>query len=51
VRLVHELTLLNLRGSKLCMTITSTLSQAPLHEGMWFVAAHHTEVVMRPSVL
>jgi hypothetical protein len=46
-RLVHEITLLNLEGSKLCMTITGAPPQAPLHEGMRFVAAHHTEVVMQ----
>jgi hypothetical protein len=40
--LVPELTPPNLRGSELCMTITSTLPQAPLHEGMHFVAVHHT---------
>jgi hypothetical protein len=49
--LVHELTLLSLRGSELCMTITGAPSQAPLYEGMWFAAARHTEVAMRLSAL
>jgi DNA-directed RNA polymerase specialized sigma54-like protein len=31
-RLVHELTLLNLKGFDLCATITGALLQAPLHE-------------------
>jgi hypothetical protein len=45
--LVHELTLLNLRGFELCMTITGT----PLHEGMTFAVVHHIEVVMWLSTL
>jgi hypothetical protein len=35
-RLVHKLTLLSLRGSELCMSITGVPPQAPLHEGMHF---------------
>jgi hypothetical protein len=50
-RLVHELTLLSLRGSELCMTIIGAPSQASLYEGMWFVAARHIEVAMRLSSL
>jgi hypothetical protein len=50
-RLVHELTLLNLRGSTLCMTITGAPLQAPLHEGMRFAAIHHTEVIIRLCTL
>jgi hypothetical protein len=33
------------------VTITSAPPQAPLREGMRFAAAHHTEMVMRLSVL
>jgi hypothetical protein len=33
------------------MTITGALPQAPLYEGMRFVAAHHTDVAMRLSGL
>jgi hypothetical protein len=44
--LVHELTLLNLRGSELCMTITGAPPQTPIYKGMRFVAAHDTKVVM-----
>jgi hypothetical protein len=50
-RLVHELTLMSLKGSELCMTITSTLPQAPLPEGMCSAVAQHTEVAMRLSAL
>jgi hypothetical protein len=39
-RLVHELTLLSLRGSELCMTISGVPTHAPLYEGMRFVVAH-----------
>jgi hypothetical protein len=46
-----ELTLLSLRGSKLCITITGTLLLAPLHEGMRFKVAQHTEVPARLSAL
>jgi hypothetical protein len=42
--LVHKLTLLGLRSSELCMSITVSPPQAPLHEGMCFVVAQHTEV-------
>jgi hypothetical protein len=48
--LVHELTLLNLRGSKLCMTINGAPPQTPIYMGLRFVAAHETKVVMRLSV-
>jgi hypothetical protein len=51
VSLVHELTLLSLRGSELCMTITGAPPLAPLHEGMWFAVACHIEVSMRLSTL
>jgi hypothetical protein len=41
----HELTLLILHGSELCMTITGAPPQTPLtHDVMRFAAAHHTEV-------
>jgi hypothetical protein len=33
------------------MSITGAPSQTPLHEGMRFAAAHHTEVVVRLSAL
>jgi hypothetical protein len=49
--LVNECTLLHLRGSELCMTITDTPPQIPLYEEMRFVAAHHTKVAMWLSVL
>jgi hypothetical protein len=49
--LVHELTLLSLRGSELCMSITSVPPQAPLHEGMHFVVSQHTEVATWLSAL
>jgi hypothetical protein len=45
--LVEELTLLRLRGSKLCLTIARTLPQDPLHAGKWFAAAHYTGVAIR----
>jgi hypothetical protein len=47
--LVHELTLLNLRGSELCMTITGAPPQTPIYKGLRFVVAHDTMVVMRLS--
>jgi hypothetical protein len=50
-RLVHELTLLSLRGSVLCMTIIGALPQAPLYKGMRFVVDRHTKVAMRLSTL
>jgi hypothetical protein len=50
-RLVHELTLMSLKGSELCMTITSTLPQAPLPERICSAVAQHTEVAMRLSAL
>jgi hypothetical protein len=37
--LVNELTLLSLRGSELCITITGAPSLVPLHEGMRFAVA------------
>jgi hypothetical protein len=49
--LVHELTLLSLRVSKLCMTITGTLPQPPLPEGMCFAIAQHIELAMLLFVL
>jgi hypothetical protein len=49
--LVHELTLLSLRGSQLCMMITGVPPLAPLHEGMRIAAAQHTEVATWLSVL
>jgi hypothetical protein len=45
-RLIHELTLLSLWGSELCMSVTGIPSQAPLHEGMCFAIAQHTEVAI-----
>jgi hypothetical protein len=45
-RLVHDLTLLSVRGSELCNTITSSPPLSPLHEGMCFTTAQHTEVPM-----
>jgi hypothetical protein len=50
-RLVHELILLSLRGSKLRITITSAPRLAPLHEGMHFVVAQQTEVATQLSTL
>jgi hypothetical protein len=50
-RLVNELTLQRLRETELCMTIVGASPQAPLHEGMQFVATHYTGVVMRLSTL
>jgi hypothetical protein len=50
-RLVHELTLLSLRGSKMCITITGTPPMAHLHEGMRFAAAQHTEIATQLSTL
>jgi hypothetical protein len=49
--MVHELTLLSLRCSELCMTITSVPLQAPLFEEMWFAVACHTKVAMQLSTL
>jgi hypothetical protein len=50
-RLVHELTLLSIRGSELCITITGAPPLTPLHEGMRFVVAQHTEVATLLSTL
>jgi hypothetical protein len=50
-RLVHELTLLSIRGSELCITITGAPPLTPLHKGMHFAAAQHTEVATRLSAL
>jgi hypothetical protein len=49
--LLNELTLLWLRGSKLCLTMVGALLQGPLHKGMRFVVAHYTGVAMRLLVL
>jgi hypothetical protein len=43
-RLVHELSLLSIKRSELCITISSAPSWSPLHEGMHFVVAQHTKV-------
>jgi hypothetical protein len=40
-----------IRLSELCLTIVGTPLQGPLHEGMWFPVACHTEVAMRLAVL
>jgi hypothetical protein len=50
-RLVHELTLLSLWVSELCMSITGILPQASLHLGMHFAVAQHIEVAARLSTL
>jgi hypothetical protein len=44
-RLVHELTLLYIKGYELCIIITSAPPLRLLHEGMCFAVAQHTEVV------
>jgi hypothetical protein len=49
--LAHELTLLSIRGSELCITITDAPTLAPLHEGMCFAMARNTEVATRLSTL
>jgi hypothetical protein len=49
--LVHELTLLSLRGSELCMTIIGAPPLTHLHEGMRFAIARHTKVSMQLSAL
>jgi hypothetical protein len=49
--LVHELTLLNIRGSELCITIIGAPPLTPLHVGMRFVVAQHTEVATWLSAL
>jgi hypothetical protein len=49
--LVHELTLLSIRGSELCITITGAPPLTPLHKGMHFAAAQHTEVATWLSAL
>jgi hypothetical protein len=46
-RLVHGLTHLSIRGSKLCITITGGLPLTPLHEGMRLVVAQHAEIATR----
>jgi hypothetical protein len=50
-RLVHELTLLSLSGSELCITITSAPLLAPLHEEMCLAATQQTEVATGLSAL
>jgi hypothetical protein len=50
-QLVHELALLNIRSSELCITITGSPSLTPLHEGMCFVVAQHTKVAAWLSAL
>jgi hypothetical protein len=50
-RLAQELTFLSIRGSELCSTMIGSLPRAPLHEGMCFVEAWHTEVASEFSVL
>jgi hypothetical protein len=50
-RLVHELTLLSIRGYEQCITITVAPLLSPLHEGMHFAVAQHPEVATRLSAL
>jgi hypothetical protein len=49
--LVHELTLLRIRESEMCITIIGAPLLTPLHEGMCFAVAQHTEVATRLSTL
>jgi hypothetical protein len=46
-RLVHMLTLLSIRGSELCITITGAPPLTPLHEGMRLTVAQHAEMATR----
>jgi hypothetical protein len=50
-RMVHGLTLLNIRHSEFYITITVAPPLTPLHEGMRFAAAQHTEVAAWLSAL
>jgi hypothetical protein len=49
--LAQELTFLSIMGSELSITVTSSSSRAPLHEGMRFVVARHTEVASQFSTI
>jgi hypothetical protein len=49
--LAQELTFLSIMGSELSITVTSSPSRAPLHEGMRFVVAWHTEVASQFSTI
>jgi hypothetical protein len=47
----NELTLPQLRGSELCLTIVGAPPQGPQYEAMRFVAAYYTRVAMWLSTL
>jgi hypothetical protein len=49
--LVQELTLLRIRGTKMCLTITSNPLQAPLHKGIQFATFCNNEMVVRLGML
>jgi hypothetical protein len=50
-RLVHELTLLSIRDSKLCITIIGAPLLTPLHERMRLTVAQHAKMATRLSML
>jgi hypothetical protein len=49
--LVHQLILLRIRGSELCITITGAPLLTPLHEGMRFAVAWHNKETTRLAAI